>query len=210
MLKSQSQSQSYFTTRGLTPINSSWPQAPWDPRPEISFSWTLAAIDLMYHPPWREDGFVSWIFLAFRQVYVAHIWHIIDYSFICTIYKSCQYRLCRADHAYVQSQSFFTTGWFPRYITTWYDCFYGLTVLAWGTHTTISFFVVTANLTRIVLFVDYNLVFRCSCSRREDKVLTERWKILGQVNQFILRVLQGRRLLGCGTGKILCEPTFRG
>jgi hypothetical protein len=31
--QSQSQSQSYFTTGGLTPISPSWPQAPWDPRP---------------------------------------------------------------------------------------------------------------------------------------------------------------------------------
>jgi hypothetical protein len=33
MPHSQSQSQSYFTTRGLPAISSSWCQAPWDPRP---------------------------------------------------------------------------------------------------------------------------------------------------------------------------------
>jgi hypothetical protein len=31
------QSQSYFTTGGLTPISSSWRQAPWDSRPVIFF-----------------------------------------------------------------------------------------------------------------------------------------------------------------------------
>jgi hypothetical protein len=33
----QSQSQSYFMTGGLPPISSSWRQAPWDTRLEISF-----------------------------------------------------------------------------------------------------------------------------------------------------------------------------
>jgi hypothetical protein len=56
-----SQSQSYFTTGGLPPIISSWRQAPWDPRPEIYFfNWTLAVIVLMWHPLWRDDGFVCY------------------------------------------------------------------------------------------------------------------------------------------------------
>jgi hypothetical protein len=36
--QSQSQSQCYFTTGSLPPINSSWRQAPWDPRSEFLFS----------------------------------------------------------------------------------------------------------------------------------------------------------------------------
>jgi hypothetical protein len=42
-----SQSQYYFATGSLPPISSSWRQAPWDPRPEIVFNWTLAVIGLM-------------------------------------------------------------------------------------------------------------------------------------------------------------------
>jgi hypothetical protein len=34
-IRTQSQSQSYFTTGGLPPISSSWRQAPWDTRPEF-------------------------------------------------------------------------------------------------------------------------------------------------------------------------------
>jgi hypothetical protein len=34
-IRSESQSQSYFTTGGLPPISSSWRQAPWNPRAEI-------------------------------------------------------------------------------------------------------------------------------------------------------------------------------
>jgi hypothetical protein len=40
---------------------SSWRQAPWDSRPEIFVpNGTLAAIVLMQHPLWREDGFMSY------------------------------------------------------------------------------------------------------------------------------------------------------
>jgi hypothetical protein len=38
----QGQSQSYFTTGDLSPISTSWRQAPSDPRPEIFYNWTLA------------------------------------------------------------------------------------------------------------------------------------------------------------------------
>jgi hypothetical protein len=47
MNRSESKSQSYFTTCGLPPISSSWRQAPWDPRPEFLFyNWTVAVIFL--------------------------------------------------------------------------------------------------------------------------------------------------------------------
>jgi hypothetical protein len=39
-------SWSYFMTGGLLPISSSWYQAPWDPWPEIYFSWAHAVIVL--------------------------------------------------------------------------------------------------------------------------------------------------------------------
>jgi hypothetical protein len=43
-----SQSQRYFTTADLPPINSSWRQVPWDSWPVILFSnWTLAVTALM-------------------------------------------------------------------------------------------------------------------------------------------------------------------
>jgi hypothetical protein len=68
-LWSLSQSQSYFTTGGLTPISSSWRQAPWDSRPVILFSnWTLAVIVPMQHPLWREDGSVVYNGCCLRQL----------------------------------------------------------------------------------------------------------------------------------------------
>jgi hypothetical protein len=45
--KCSKKSQICFTTSGLSPINSSWRQAPWDPWPEIFSNWTLAEIVLM-------------------------------------------------------------------------------------------------------------------------------------------------------------------
>jgi hypothetical protein len=43
-----SESQSYFTTGGLSPISSSWRQAPWGSRSEICFfDWALAVIIFM-------------------------------------------------------------------------------------------------------------------------------------------------------------------
>jgi hypothetical protein len=39
--------------------------------------------------------------LAFCQMYVSHIWHVIENSSSCTIYKSCQNKLCKDDHAYL-------------------------------------------------------------------------------------------------------------
>jgi hypothetical protein len=47
MKRSQSQSQSYFTTGGLPPISLSWRQAPWDSRQSIFSGWTLAFLVLM-------------------------------------------------------------------------------------------------------------------------------------------------------------------
>jgi hypothetical protein len=43
-----------------------------------------------------------WTCLAFRQMYISFIWHLIEYFFLlhCT-QVLCQNRLCRADHAYL-------------------------------------------------------------------------------------------------------------
>jgi hypothetical protein len=48
------QSQSCFTTGGLQPVNSSWRQAPCDPRTESSFNWAFGAIAL-----WRGNVFTE-------------------------------------------------------------------------------------------------------------------------------------------------------
>jgi hypothetical protein len=43
-----------------------------------------------------------WISLAFRQVYISHIQHVIENVFFLHYTQIlCQYRLCRADHAYL-------------------------------------------------------------------------------------------------------------
>jgi hypothetical protein len=75
-------------TGGLPSIAPSWRQAPWGSQPEIFFIWTLAVIVLMWHPPWREDGVVSYEYAWPCQVYVSHIQHVIDNSSFCTTHKS--------------------------------------------------------------------------------------------------------------------------
>jgi hypothetical protein len=47
-----------------------------------------------------------WICLAFCKVYVSHIQHVIGNFSFCTIYKSCQPRVCKADHS---SRTYATT-----------------------------------------------------------------------------------------------------
>jgi hypothetical protein len=88
-LQSQSQSQSYFTTGGLQPISSSWRQVSWSSREEIFFfNWTLAVADLDVTSLMRRWICLLWICLAFCQVYVSYIQHVIENSSFCTIYKS--------------------------------------------------------------------------------------------------------------------------
>jgi hypothetical protein len=71
---SQIQSQSYFTTGGLSPISSSWRQAPWDSRPQIFFQ-----LNSCGNSPYVTSSLTRrwlhllWIRLAFRQVYISHI-----------------------------------------------------------------------------------------------------------------------------------------
>jgi hypothetical protein len=60
------QSQSYFTTSGLPPFSSSWRQAPWDSRSEISFfNWTLHAEEKM------GLSFMKW--WVVRQAWLSHL-----------------------------------------------------------------------------------------------------------------------------------------
>jgi hypothetical protein len=44
-----------------------------------------------------------WICLAFRQVYISHIYRHVTEKFLPLLYAQvlCQYRLCRAEHAYL-------------------------------------------------------------------------------------------------------------
>jgi hypothetical protein len=68
------QIQIYFTTSGLSPISSSWRQAPWDPRPDFFFR-----VNSCGNSPYVTSSLTRrWvcllsICLAFRQVYISHI-----------------------------------------------------------------------------------------------------------------------------------------
>jgi hypothetical protein len=65
-------------------------------------NWIFAILVLTYHPLWREDGFVcyeyAWPFVkcTFRTYSM-----LLKFFCFCTTHKSCQYRLCRTDHAYL-------------------------------------------------------------------------------------------------------------
>jgi hypothetical protein len=82
VLKSQSQSQSYFTIGGLPPISSSWCQALWESRPE------LLQLNPCDHSPYVTFSltgacfFLLSICLDFYQVYESHIKHV-------TVNSSC-------------------------------------------------------------------------------------------------------------------------
>jgi hypothetical protein len=94
------QLNSYSTTGCLPPINSSWRQAAWDPRPEISFNWTVTAIVLTWHPIWPEDGFVFMNMLGLsssvRFALIECYWKFLLLRYMQVL---CQYRLYRVDHA---------------------------------------------------------------------------------------------------------------
>jgi hypothetical protein len=55
-----------------------------------------------YVTSWLTKRWVCllWICLAFRQVYISHIWHVIEKLLLLHYAQVlCQYRLCRAYHA---------------------------------------------------------------------------------------------------------------
>jgi hypothetical protein len=86
-----SQSQSYLTSGSLPTISSYWNQASWDPRPGVFFffNWTLRG-NSPYATSALTRGWVCLlrICLAFRQVYVSHIEHVVQNSSFCSIHKS--------------------------------------------------------------------------------------------------------------------------
>jgi hypothetical protein len=101
--QSQSRSQKYFTTGGLLPISSSWRQAPWDPRPDFFFQLNSCGNSFYVTSSLtRRWVCLLWICLAFRQVYISHISHVTENFFLLHYTQVlCQYRLYRADHAYL-------------------------------------------------------------------------------------------------------------
>jgi hypothetical protein len=76
------QSQSYFTTGGLLPVNSSWRRAPWDPRPDF-FSQLNTRDHRLYITSSLTRGFVchlqmllalaSAFILGFIYIYTSHL-----------------------------------------------------------------------------------------------------------------------------------------
>jgi hypothetical protein len=99
--QSQSQRHSYFTTGGLQPISSSWCQATWDSWPEtflqlnpcgqspyVTSSDKKMGLSLM-----NMLGLPSGIRIALITCYWKFF--LLHYTQVL-----CQYRLCKADHAY--------------------------------------------------------------------------------------------------------------
>jgi hypothetical protein len=83
----------------------SWRQAPSESRPEFFFR-----LNPCGHSPYVTSSLTRrwvclfWICLAFRQVYISHIWHVIRVELFFLLHYTqvlCQYRLYRADHAYL-------------------------------------------------------------------------------------------------------------
>jgi hypothetical protein len=100
--QSQSHRQSYFTTSGLPPISLSWRQAPLSPTTRDFFPQLNPCSISPYVTSSLTRRWVCLlrICLAFSQVYILHIQHVIE-KFLPLHYTQvlCQYRLCRADHA---------------------------------------------------------------------------------------------------------------
>jgi hypothetical protein len=65
-------------------------------------NWILAVIVLTYHPPWREDVFVSyeyaWLSSSEGIAHIAHYWKLFALHYSQVL---CQSRLCKADHVCV-------------------------------------------------------------------------------------------------------------
>jgi hypothetical protein len=66
-----------------------WRQAPWDPSPDLFFTWTFA-VNSPYVASSLTRRWVRllWICLAFRHVYISHVYHATDNSSIYTMNKS--------------------------------------------------------------------------------------------------------------------------
>jgi hypothetical protein len=94
------QTKYYFSTSGLPSISSSRRQTPWDSRPETFFQLN----------PYSNSSYVTsfltrrwvcllWICLAFRKI--AHMVCYWKFFLLHYIQVFCQYRHCKADHAYL-------------------------------------------------------------------------------------------------------------
>jgi hypothetical protein len=55
----------------------------------------------MWRPLWRGDGFVSYEYALLSSVCIAHIACYWKFFLLNYIQVLCQYRLCKADHAYL-------------------------------------------------------------------------------------------------------------
>jgi hypothetical protein len=80
-----------------SPINSSWRQAHWDPRPDFFFNLTLAVIVLTWHPLWREGGFVSYEYALPFVKCTYRTYSMLLKILPFALHTSPLYRLYRAD-----------------------------------------------------------------------------------------------------------------
>jgi hypothetical protein len=87
------QGQSYFTTDGLPPVSSSWRQAPSDfqqrffqVNPCGNYCYVTSSLT-------RRWVYLLRICLTFHQLYISHIYHVIENSSFCTQIKS-KSKLC--------------------------------------------------------------------------------------------------------------------
>jgi hypothetical protein len=99
--QSQSQSQSYFTTGGLPPISSSWPQAPWGLWPYIFFSTEPLRSNSLCNTLSDEKMGLSLMnrFCLSSSVHIAHTTCYWKFFLLHYIQVLCQCRLCKADYA---------------------------------------------------------------------------------------------------------------
>jgi hypothetical protein len=101
-LQSQNKSQSYFMTGSLLPISLSWRQAPWDSQPEFFSTEPLRSLSLCNILSDEKMGLSIMNMLGLSlSVHIAHIACYWKFLFLHYIQLLCQYRLCRADHAYL-------------------------------------------------------------------------------------------------------------
>jgi hypothetical protein len=107
MRQKKNQSNSYFTTGGLTPIGSSWRQESWGSRPQVYLYIYFATETLRSLFLWNilSDEKICLPLLDMLdlfQVHVLHILHVIEnVSLLHYIRILCQSSLYRADHAYI-------------------------------------------------------------------------------------------------------------
>jgi hypothetical protein len=96
----KSQSQTYFTTGGLPPFSSSWRQVPWEAH-EIFFSAErLQTLCNILSDEKMGLSLMNMLGLS-SNVHIAHIAFYWKFFLLHYIQVLCQYRLYKADHAYL-------------------------------------------------------------------------------------------------------------